>query len=169
MNFTGTMKNKNEDLLDKIVYLMQTDKSVDAPANSIKWTKDLFRTRAIEPERFLVQKIIAVLQMDLSPNKAVFGERSVSAAKARQMLFGAGSNSIDLRISRVKKGFTMTGQILGEGFAGAEIKLTKPERSHTSQTSELSEFKIENISGGKYTLSMNQNNQEIIIEDIEIG
>ncbi len=169
MNFTGTMKNKNEDLLNKIVYLMQTDKSADAPADSIKWTKNLFRTRAIEQKKSLVQKVLAVLQMDLSPNKAVFGERSASVSAARQMLFGAGDNSIDLRITKANVGFTITGQILGTGFAGAEIKLISSTKSFTSQTNELCEFRLENISKGKYTFALNIQDKEIIIENIEIG
>ncbi len=167
MNLTGTMNNKNEDLLNKIVYLMQTDKSADAPADSLQWTKNLFRTRAIEPKKSLVQKVLAVLQMDLSPNKAVFGERSASAV--RQMLFSAGDNSVDLRITKANKGFTITGQILGADFAGAEIKLTSSNKSFTSQTNELSEFKLENISKDKYTLSLNIQHREIFIENIEIG
>jgi hypothetical protein len=166
MNLFGTMNNNNEDLLNKIVYLMQTDKSADAPSDSIQWTKNLFRTRAVEPKKSLVQKVIAVLQMDISPNKAVFGERSASAV--RQMLFGAGDNSIDLRITKANKGFTIAGQILGEGFANSEIKLANAEKSFLSQANELSEFKFENISKGKYTLSLTMGNNEIIIENIEI-
>jgi hypothetical protein len=169
MNLFGTMNNNNEDLLNKIVYLMQTDKSADAPADSIQWTKNLFRTRAVEPKKSLVQKVIAVLQMDISPNKAVFGERSASASAVRQMLFGAGDNSIDLRITKANKGFTIAGQILGEGFANAEIKLANAEKSFSAQTNELSEFKFENISKGKYTLSLILGDNEIIIENIEIG
>ena len=62
--------------------------------------------------------------MDLSPNKAAFGERSASATQVRQMLFGAGENSIDLRIIENEKGLlTMHGQILGEGFENAFVKL----------------------------------------------
>ena len=169
MNLTGTMNDKNEDLLNKIVYLMQTDKSADASADSIQWTKNLFRTRAIEPKQSLAQKIMAVLQIDLSPNKAVFGERSASASEVRQMLFSAGDHSIDLRITKANKGFTITGQILGANFAGAEIKLTGSKKSFITQIGELSEFKLVNISKDIYTLSLNTQHKEIIIENIEIS
>jgi len=163
------MNNEHEDLLNKIVYLMQTDKSADAPADSLKWTKNLFRTRAIEPKKSLVQKVLAVLQMDLAPNKAVFGERSASASAARQMLFSAGDISIDLRITKAGNGFTIAGQILGTGFAGAEIELRSAERSFTVQTNELSEFGFDTIAKGKYTFSLTLRDKEIIIENIEIG
>ncbi len=169
MNLFGTMNNNNEDLLNKIVNLMHTDNSADAPADSIQWTKNLFRTRAAEPAKSLVQKVLAVLQMDLSPNKAAFGERSGAASEVRQMLFSAKDQSIDLRITKATSGSAIAGQILGAEFSGAEIKLTGAKKSLTTRTNELSEFKFENISKGKYTLSLNLANQEIIIENIEIN
>ncbi len=167
MNFTGTMNN--EDLLNRIVHLMQTDQSADAPADAVQWTKNLFRTRAVEPKQSFVQKVLAVLQMDLAPNKAVFGERSASASQARQMLFGAGDNSIDLRIEQTGKSFTIKGQILGEGFANAEIKISSAENSYAVQSNELSEFKFEKVANGEYSLSLICNNQEIFIENIKIS
>lgn len=167
MNFAGTMNN--EDLLNKIVQLMQTDHSADAPAEALLWSKNLFRTRqAAEPKKSLVQKVLAVLQMDLAPNKAVFGERSASASQVRQMLFAAGDNQIDLRVAKANKGFKVSGQIMGAGFANAEIKLFAGEKSSTKISNELSEFKFENVSKGVYSLSLRSENTEIVIENIEI-
>ncbi len=166
MNFAGKMNN--EDFLNKIIHLMETDNSADAPADSIKWTKNLFLSRAAAPKKSLVQKVLAVLQMDLSPDKAAFGERSASASQIRQMLFGAGDYQIDLRIAKANKGFTVTGQILGEDSAGAEIKLFNDGKNFTAKTNELSEFKFENISKDKYTLSLTFKDKEIVIENIEI-
>ena len=65
--------------------------------------ENIFRTRAAEPEQSFAQKVLGVLQMDLSPDKAAYGERSASAAQVRQMLFGAGENSIDLRVTETEK------------------------------------------------------------------
>jgi hypothetical protein len=168
MKFTGLMKNNNEDLLNKIVHLMQTDNSADAPKDSIAWTKNLFLARAAEPKKSLVQKVLARLQMDLAPDKAAFGERSASASNVRQMLFGAGDYQIDLRIAKANKGFTVTGQILGEDFAGADIALFNDGKNLSVKTNELGEFRFENISKDKYTLSLTFKDKEIIIENIEI-
>ena len=162
------MKNNNEDLLNKIVHLMQTDNSADAPKDSVAWSKNLFLSRAAVPQKSLVQKVLARLQMDLSPNKAAFGERSASVSDVRQMLFGAGDHQIDLRIAKVNKGFTVTGQILGEDFAGAEIALFGGGKNLSAKTNELGEFRFENISKDKYTLSLTFKDKEIVIEDIEI-
>ena len=169
MKFTGLMKNNNEDLINKIVHLMQTDNSADAPADSIEWSKNLFLSRTAEPKKSLVQKVLAVLQMDLSPDKAAFGERSASASDIRQMLFGAGDHQVDLRIAKANKSFTVTGQILGEDFAGAEIAIFNDSKNFTVKTNELGEFRFENISKDKYTLSLTFKDKEIVIENIEIG
>jgi len=148
---------------------MQTDDSADAPAEAVKWTKNIFRTRVVEQPKSLVKKVLAVLQIDLAPNKAAFGERSASAGSARQLLFDAGEHQIDLRITGVNKGFRLNGQVLGAGFAGAEVKLFNAEKSLTVNSNDLSEFSFEKISKGTYTLSLTFVDKEIIIENIIIG
>ncbi len=159
------MANNSDKTVEKIIYLMRTDKSVDAPQNAINWSKNIFRTRAIEPKKSFVEKIRAVLQMDLSPNKAAFGERSASANQARQMLFEAGENSIDLRIKETEKFLEIHGQILGEGFENAVVKLGEFE----TNTNELSEFKFAEIPNGKYDLNLQKGNSEIVIENLDLN
>lgn len=167
MNFTGTMNN--EDLLDKIVKLMQADDSTDAPADAVRWSKNLFRSRAVEPKKSLFKQVLAVLQVDLSPDRPAFGERSASASAARQMLFTAGDHQIDLRIAKADRGFKVTGQILGEGFAGAEIRLFNGNKNFTAKSGDLGEFSFEKIAKGKYTLSLIVKDSEIVVENIEIS
>ena len=161
----SVMSNGNENLINKIVQLMETDKSVDAPTDAVKWAKNIFRSRVAEPKQSFVQKVLAVLQMDLSPNKAAFGERSASADRARQMLFQAGENSIDLRVAKTENGFSLRGQILGEGFANCTIKLGEFE----TMSNELSEFSFTEIQRGKYDLTLQKGETEIVIENLEVG
>ncbi len=165
MNLTGKMNNSDENLMNKIVRLMQTDSSVDAPQDSVKWAKNIFLSRATAPKQTLVQKVLAVLQIDLSPNKAVFGERSATGSQARQMLFEAGDNSIDLRLSEGEKGFDLRGQILGEGFENALVKIGEYE----TNTNELSEFVIKSVPHGVYELKLQNTVTEIVIEKIELN
>lgn len=159
-------KNSQEDFLNKIVHLMQTDKSEDAPQDSVKWAKNLFRSRVSEPKKSLAQKVLAILQMDLSPNKAAFGERSASASQARQMLFTAGENGIDLRISETEKGLlNIQGQILGENFANCVVKLGEFE----TQSNELSEFKFSEIPAGNYDLIFQTDETEVVIQGLSLN
>jgi hypothetical protein len=80
------------------------------------------------------------------------------------MLFQAGDTSIDLRIKKDKKGMSVTGQVLGEGFANCTVKLGEFE----TVTNELSEFKFADIPGGKYALRFQSSEKEIVVEDIEV-
>lgn len=158
------MNLMNERQIEKIINLMQTDDAADAPADARRWAKNIFVSRAAAPQKSFVRRILAVLQMDLSPNKAAFGERSASVSKARQMFFRAGENALDLRVSTSKKGFNLHGQILGEGFANAFVKIGELG----TNADEMSEFKFENVPGGRYTLTFQSGEKEIVVEDLEI-
>jgi hypothetical protein len=153
---------ENNRTSEKIVRLMQTDKSEDAPAASIKWAKNLFLTRAARPT--LVQKIMAVMQLDLSPGKAAFGERSASGAGARQMLFRGGDATIDLRITKTDGTHSLRGQILGGDFAHCPVALGTLE----TETNEGSEFKFDDVPAGLHNFILRGRETEIAIENLEI-
>ena len=162
--------NRDENLINKIVRLMQTDDSQDAPQDAIQWSKNIFRTRAAaEPKKSFAQKVLAVLQMDLSPDKAAFGERSASASQARQMLFRAGENGLDLRIKTAEKGFALRGQILGAGFENAAVVISNRENSFETQANEISEFAFEEIPAGKYDVRLQKGEREIVVEGLELN
>lgn len=160
--------NNDEKTINAIILLMETDDSAPAPADAVKWSKNLFRSRAIEPKPTLIERIVAVLQMDLSPETAVFGERSGAAGTERQMLFSAGDNSIDLRAARSGKNFRIAGQILGEGFEGGKITLESEGVSVTASISDLSEFSIEELLAGTYRLTVDGKSKQIIIDGINL-
>ena len=154
--------------LQKIVDLMQRDDSVDAPADSIRWASNLFRTRAAEPKPSLVKRIAAVLQMELAPNRPAFGERSASTSQIRQLLFKADDHAIDLRIEPAKKGFTVHGQVLGDGFTDAAVMLSDDIHTFEVRASEASEFQFENVPAGRYELVIRGDNVEISLRAIDI-
>jgi len=158
------MKNEDKNLINKIVYLMEMDNSIDAPGDSVKWAKNIFRPRVLQSKKSILQKVSAFLQMDLLPNKAAFGERSASAAKSRQMLFQAGDNSIDVRISKSERDLALHGQVLGGGFANCTVKLG----DFVAIANKLSEFSFLNIPMGVYDLTLQSSEMEITIEDLEI-
>ena len=167
---TMRLMSKNNDLENnRIISLMQTDKSFDAPSDAIQWSKNIFLSRAVEPKKSIVERVLAVLQMDLSPNRAAFGERSASASPARQMLFQAGKNSLDLRIKQEENGLmSVRGQILGEGFADCLVVISNENASFETRANELSEFKFADVPSGKYALSFRNREKEIVVEDIGI-
>ena len=160
-----SMSKTKDREFERIIYLMQTDESFDAPDDAIQWSKNIFRTPHAAPRKTPVERLLARLQINLSPNRAALGERSASPAQTRQMLYQAGENSIDLRIRREKKNYTVRGQILGENFAGCAVKLGDFETT----ANELSEFGFAAVPGGKYALSLQSARREIVIEEIEIA
>jgi hypothetical protein len=154
-------------LFNKAINAMRADNSADAPADSIKWAKSLFRTRVPAPRQTVAQKILAVLQVDLSQMSPVFGERS--AAAAAQMLFQAGENSVDLRVSPGEKGLVLKGQILGQGFENCSVSLRSGRKEFKTQANELAEFTIKNIKAGTYEMSLTSTGgeaKEITLENL---
>lgn len=161
--------NSSDEIAERIVRLMQRDDSVDAPQDSIKWAKNIFLSRAAEPKASLVQKIMAVLQMDIAPNRAALGERSAGSGQARQMLFDAGDNGIDLRIKEMGGALEIRGQVLGEGFAGGAIELSGNGNNYTAAISEISEFKIAGVGRGSYSLTVRGGEKELVIEGLDLN
>ncbi|MCO6510551.1 MAG: hypothetical protein J5I65_07130 [Aridibacter famidurans] len=156
------MSESRDKNIERIIRLMQTDDSADAPSEAVKWSKNLFRTRQKQPSA--LQRIKAVLKLDIAPGQAVFGERS-GAAEARQMLFEAGEFGIDLRVSASEGAFEVKGQILGEGFENREASLG----DHVTRTSDLGEFVFKAVEAGTYTFAVGNGEEEIVIEGIEIS
>lgn len=162
------MNNPLEQKLDHIIGRMQADIAIDAPADVLKYTKNLFRTRAVEPRMSVVQRVLAVMKMDLAPNRAAFGERSAAGAQARQMLFDSGDNAIDLRVTATENGFDIRGQVLGGGFEEGTTTLTIGSTSINAAMDAMGGFRYENITAGEFSLIIASKTHEIAIERIVI-
>lgn len=162
------MNNLLEQNLNHIISRLQTDSAIDAPADVLKYTKDLFRTRAIEPKASVVQRVLAVMKIDLAPNRAAFGERSAAGAQARQMLFDSGDNVIDLRVTASENGFDIRGQFLGDGFEAGAATLSSGDFATSSEIDAAGGFRFENIATGEFSLVIASRTQEIVIEQIVI-
>ena len=154
------MNNAHEQKLEHIISRMQSDRSVDAPADVLKYAKNLFRTRAAEPS--LLKRIVAVLKVDLAPNRAAFGERSAAGGAARQMLFDSGENAIDLRVTAADGGFEIRGQVLGGGFDDGTVLIGNA----SSAIDKMGGFRFEAVAAGEYVLTVRGETSEIVIEGL---
>jgi len=169
------MNNRGADdkLAREIVELMRSDDSVDAPAESVAWAKNLFRMRAIgeQEQPSLIKKIVAALSIDLSAGRPALAERSAgAAAKGRQMLFEAEGVSIDIRISGGAKGkrFDLQGQLLGE-LVASTVELSGPDFNAVETVGELSDFGFKNVPAGTYDLTIRTTDgTEIIIPGLAV-
>jgi hypothetical protein len=84
------------------------------------------------------------------------------------MLFNAGEHAIELLITSEPAKSHLKGQVLGEGFAGAELTLSSKEFFKKSRIGEMSEFDMLDVPKGFYTLTVRSNEREIVIEDVDI-
>ena len=148
---------------------MQRDDSVDAPADARRWVSNLFRTRAADSKPSLIKKLVAVLQMEIAPNKPAFGERSASTASIRQILYRAEENAVDLRIEKLKKGFRIRGQVLGEGFDNAKATLSDDLKTFETTANDSSEFRFDGIPVGNYQLTVHGSKVEIELKGVDIN
>lgn len=167
------MSSLLEQRLDKIVSLMRSDRSADAPADAIKYAKGLMRSRISAAEPGIVERIVAVLKMHLEPGKPAFGERSASAASARQMLFDAGIYAVDIRITKTGTSYELRGQIIGGETAGgettsAEIRLTKRTKTLQTRTDEFGGFRFEKLSAGDCEIAVVLDGKELVIPHITV-
>jgi hypothetical protein len=156
------------DKTNKILSLMEKDDSVDAPADTLRWVKNLYLSRSDASQPSLIRRIVAVLIDEIQPGKAAFGERSASASHARQMLFSAEDAVIDLRIKEKGKKLSITGQIIGEGFESAEVRVYNDAQRYTVSATGLAEFELYNILKGVYSVSITTPENEIAIERIDL-
>ena len=163
------MNRSLEQKLEQIISRMQADSSIDPPAAAVKYVSNLFRARPVEPELSIVQRIFAVLKVDLAPNRAAFGERSTAGGTARQMLFDTGDSAVDLRIMANEATFDIRGQILGDGFAGADVVIAGDDVSIAADVDEESGFRFAAVPAGKYSLTINSLGREIVIQELTLG
>lgn len=147
---------------------MEKDDSVDAPADTIRWVKNLYLSRSAESHPSLIRRIIAVLIDEIQPGKAAFGERSASASQLRQMLFSAEDAVIDLRINEKGKKLSLTGQIIGDGFENAVVRVHNDDQEYAASTTGLAEFEINDLVRGVYSVSITTPENEIVIENIDL-
>jgi hypothetical protein len=159
----------NDNFIERIVQLMETDDSADAPAGAVKWAKNVFASRAAQARPTIFETIVATLRINISPERPAFGERSATSSAVRQLLFAAGENSIDLRIAAGRSKSTISGQILGDGFEGAALTLEGTAKTHAAKSGELNEFKFKDVPNGTYRLAVRASGKEIVIEQIEVG
>ena len=154
--------------LEQVVLLMRTDADQDAPRDVISHAVNIFRQRGELAEPSLGRRILAVLTFDSTKNLApAFGVRSGQLA-SRQLLYSAGLNDVDLRITPQDDRWVIAGQVLGDRCAAGDVTLEGEAGSATAAMNDLCEFSLPPVPPGSYTLLLRLADTEVEVRHLEL-
>lgn len=154
--------------LEQVMVLMRTDTEPDAPRDLIAYAMNLFAQREVPRAPSLVRRIVAALTFDSSANLApAFGMRS-GQTTSRQLVYSAGGNDVDLRLTPLKDQWVIAGQLLGEGCEAGEVRLEGEATSAAAPLNELCEFTLPPVPSGRYKLFLRLGNIEVEVPQLEL-
>jgi hypothetical protein len=156
--------------IEQVISMMRTDEGEDAPPALVSQAINLFRARAArDASPSLARRILAALSFDSLQMSPAYGVRSGQAA-ARQLLYSAGENDLDLRVTRSGEEWVVAGQLLGadcEGRAGS-VELQGAETTVGAELNEQCEFRLPAVSSGSYQLRVRLGDELIEIPELEL-
>ncbi len=156
--------------LEQVLGLMRTDEGLDAPPALVSQAVNLFRARAArDTSPSLTRRILAALSFDSLQMSPAFGVRS-GQATARQMLYSAGENDLDLRVTQSGEGWVIAGQVLGANCAGLKgsVELQGAEAKSTAELNDQCEFRLPPVGDGSYQLRVRFGDDLIEIPELEL-
>lgn len=154
--------------LEQVIGLMRTDEAEDAPRDVVSRAVGLFSpdAAATSPKGF--RKILAALNFDSVALKPAFGLRSAQVA-ARQLLFSADGNDLDIRIESSGESWVVSGQVLGDCAGGGQVNLQGENGEAEVELNEQCEFTLPPVPGGNYTLKLRFAGIEVEVPKLELG
>lgn len=158
--------------LEQVISLMRTDEGTDAPPALVSQAINLFRARAARDANTspsLARRILAALSFDSLQMSPAYGVRSGQAA-ARQLLYNAGENDLDLRITQSGQEWIVAGQLLGadcEGVPGS-VELQGVDKTSRAELNEQCEFRLPAVASGSYQLRVRLGDEVIEIPELEL-
>ncbi len=150
--------------LQRVLGLMQTDETEDAPALAVADVLRLFRPPASPGLR---QRILAALRFDSAQLPLAFGMRTGPSAE-RQLLFGAEAHDLDVRVAPAGEAWRVSGQVLGPEATG-EVLLEGPGGEAHGKLDDLGMFSLAPVLAGSYTLIVQLPEVELEVPGLELG
>lgn len=155
--------------LEALLNTMRQDTMEDAPPELIARTVALFRARSREAAPSLMRRIVAALRFDSQQMSPAYGVRSGQTGGARQLLYSAGENDLDLRLSQSDGAWVISGQVLGPDCMNAEIELQgETTASQRAVLNEQCEFRLSPVPSGSYHLRLRLVDTEVEIPQLEL-
>lgn len=154
--------------IERILRVMRSDDSRDAPPALIAQAVAAFRRRVVEPNPTLIERLAAVLRFESTPLAPAMGLRSESAAE-RQLLFTANEFDIDLRLSEENGGWRVRGQLLGADVGAGIAQLVGSDRTFQAEIDASSSFALSPAPAGRYSLILTWPLLVITIDEVVLG
>ena len=152
--------------LERLIGLMRTDQSEDAPSHVVARAVRLFTARIAPSRPGLRQRLLATLQFDSALRPAAMGVRGAST-QPRQLLFSDGEHVFDVRITATGAEWTVAGQVLGPVEVG-QIDLRGPVGTFHTELNDMGEFTMQ-VPSGTYVLLVTLADVEVEIPTLKIG
>ena len=148
--------------------LMRADFIETAPAELVKYAKNIFRQRVASPRPSALSRIVAALTFDSFTAAPAYGLRS-QPGSGRQLVYSTETVDIDVRVSEENDEWQLAGQMPGLLCTGGEVNLEGDKFSATAKLNELCEFGFSSVPRGTYKLAIHL--PDIIIETppLELG
>jgi hypothetical protein len=153
--------------VEQTINLMRTDEATDAPRDVLASVMNMFRSRAVESEPSLVRRVLAALNFDSTTLAPAYGVRS-GQATARQMLYSAGENDVDVRVQLAGESWVVSGQVLGECDGGSVELMDGSVLVVAAELNELCEFALPAVPSGSYKLRLRLNDVEVEIPELQL-
>ena len=154
------------DQLKQLVHLMRTDTAEDAPRDVKAHALALFRARAAEAVPSVVRRVLAALNFDSAQSMPAYGLRS-GQPQARQFLYSAGENDLDVRVKPSGESWVVSGQVLGQ-CTGGQVKLKGDAATATVEMNDLCEFTLPPVPAGRYTLQVRLVDVEVEVPELDL-
>ena len=148
--------------------LMRTDAIENAPAELVKYAKDMFRQRIASRKPSALSRILAALTFDSLTAAPAYGLRS-EADSGRQLVYSTENVDIDVRVSAENDEWQIEGQVPGSLCDSGDVNLESAAFSATAKLTELCEFSFHSIPAGSYKLAVHLHDVIIETPPLEIG
>ncbi|MGH9824267.1 MAG: hypothetical protein ACREDR_13560 [Blastocatellia bacterium] len=155
--------------------IASTDDSVEPPTwvlrRALRLYEDHRKPRLVER----LGQAIASLVFDSNRRTAVSGVRS-SAGEPRQLLYTAGSYSVDIQVGPAARNVTdLLGQVLSRDEAGFDsvtgltVQLMSGDRvAQSTLTNHIGEFAIARVKQGEYDLKISLGEDSIVLRGLPV-
>lgn len=157
--------------INSLLQTMQTDDTQPAPTHVINRAIRTFRTERLTSAPrtsagSLRQRLVAALRFDSAQQPFAVGQRAGHISE-RELLFGAGDRTIEVRVDRAESGWRVGGQILGT-CSGGEAVLQGDTGVASTELNELCEFSLPPVDEGIYLLILRLDDVEVEVPGLEL-